>query len=261
LLLSVGLGALVAVLGWRRKALSADGMLAATAVGATTFGSGGLPASASLVAFFVTGSVLSRRRVVPDEVPSAKGHRRDAAQVLANGGVAAAALALSAAGWRAGRAAALGALASAAADTWASEIGVRSGVLPRSIISGEVVPPGTSGGVTPLGCGAAAAGALLVGAIWAILDDRRLAWIGRALSAGLAGSLADSLAGATIQAVYRCDLCDQPAEAPGAHCGRPRRLARGWAWVTNDVVNAVGTSVGALVGTFVTSGEAAPRLR
>lgn len=254
--LSLALGGLVAGLGWRRAALSGNGALAATAVGASTFGFGGFSAGLSLIAFFVTGSALSRRKAVPGELPSAKGHRRDAVQVLANGGIAAVALAASAAGWHAGRAAALGALAAAAADTWASEIGVRSPSPPRSIVTGRVVPPGASGGITLLGWGAAAAGALLVGATWAGASGCRPSWLGLALTAGLTGSLADSLAGATIQAGYRCDTCGQLSEVPGVHCGQPRRLVRGRVWITNDVVNGIGTAAGALVGAAIAARSA-----
>jgi uncharacterized protein (TIGR00297 family) len=244
----LALGGLVAGLGLWRRALSADGALAAALVGASTYGFGGLPASLSLIAFFVTGSALSRRATVPGEVEAAKGHRRDAVQVLANGGIAAAALAAWAAGWKPGRAAALGALAAAAADTWASEIGVRSKTPPRSIVTGQRVAPGASGGVTPLGWAAASGGALLVGAIWTASGRLRPSWLALALLAGLAGSLADSVAGATIQAAYRCDACGAPAESPDVHCGQPRRLVRGRAWITNDVVNVVGTLAGGLVG-------------
>jgi uncharacterized protein (TIGR00297 family) len=256
--LSLALGGLVAGLGWRRHALTADGAVAATTVGAATFGFGGLPASLALIAFFVSGSALSRRRAVPGEIPAAKGHRRDAVQVLANGGVAALALSLSARGsssgcCASGRGAALGALAAAAADTWASEIGVRSPSAPRSIVTGRVVRPGTSGGVTPLGWLAAAAGAVVVGGAWAGAADRRAATVWLALAGGLAGSLADSVAGATLQAGYACVVCGQPAEAPGLHCGQPNRLVRGHAWVTNDVVNLIGTATGALVGAGLTA--------
>lgn len=257
--LSLALGGAVALLGWRRGALSTDGALAATAIGAATFGFGGLPASLGLIAFFVTGSALSRRRAVAGEVVAAKGHRRDAVQVLANGGVAGLALVLGILGWRRGRDAALGALAAAAADTWASEIGVRSPTPPRSIVTGEVVHPGASGGVTPLGWLAAAGGALVVGGIWALAEHRRLSRLALALLSGLAGSLADSLAGATLQASYACGACGLPSEAPGDHCGRPRVLARGRAWITNDVVNAIGTATGALVGAALDGGSGPAR--
>ena len=251
LLLSVGLGALVAGLGWRRSALSADGALAATAVGASTFGFGGWPAGLSLVAFFVTGSALSRRKAVAGELPSAKGHRRDAVQVLANGGFGALGATLAGAGCPRGRGAALGAFAAAAADTWASEIGVRSPSPPRSILTGDVVQPGTSGGVTQLGWAASAGGALLIGLTWTLSSDRRPSTLSAALLAGLAGTFADSVAGATIQAAYRCSVCGTASETSGAHCGQARQLVRGHTWVTNDVVNGIGTAAGAVVGALL----------
>jgi uncharacterized protein (TIGR00297 family) len=253
-LVSVGLAGLVAGAGWRRGALSADGALAATAVGAATFGAGGLDAGLGLIAFFVTGSALSRRKMVAGEVESSKGHRRDAAQVFANGGVAALAALLGARGSSRARGATIGALAAAAADTWASEIGVRSPTPPRSIVTCQVVPPGTSGGTTPLGWAAAAAGALVVGATIAVVgrDARSVgAILARSLAGGLVGTLVDSLAGATLQAAYRCPVCGTPAESPGMHCGEPRLLVRGSSVITNDAVNLLGTVSGALVGAML----------
>jgi uncharacterized protein (TIGR00297 family) len=252
--LSVGLASLVAGAGWQRGALTADGAVAATAVGAATFGAGGLDAGLGLIVFFVTGSALSRRRPVPGEVTASKGHRRDAAQVLANGGVAALAAQLAARGHHRARGAVVGSLAAAAADTWASEIGVRSPMPPRSIVTGEVVLPGTSGGTTPLGWAAAAAGALAVGATMCAVGRQPRAWgstLARSIVGGLIGTLADSLAGATIQAAYMCDVCCVQAESPGLHCGQPRHLIRGQAWVTNDVVNLIGTAAGGLAGTLL----------
>lgn len=257
MLLSLGLGALVAGAGWKKGALSADGALVATLVGAATFGGGGLPAGLGLVTFFISGSALSRRKPVRGEVAAGKGHRRDAAQVLANGGLAALASALSGAGCVQARGAALGALAAAAADTWASEIGVRSPSPPRSIVSGQVVRPGTSGGTTPLGWLAAAAGALIVGAAWAAADRPGVGWrrsLATAIVSGLAGALADSLAGATVQAAYSCSSCGQPAETPSEHCGVPMPLTRGTRWVTNDLVNGIGTATGAAVGAALARG-------
>jgi len=246
----------VASLGWRRGALTLDGAAAAAGIGASTFVFGGLRASLSLIAFFVSGSALSRRKAVAGEVAAVKGHRRDAVQVLANGGVAAAALALGGAGWRRAESAALGALAAAAADTWASEVGVRSSSPPRSVVTGELMLPGASGGVTPLGWGAAAGGALVVGAVWALAsrpserNGRSGRVLGVALVAGLVGSLADSVAGATIQGSYQCAACQAVAESPGLHCGVPVQLVRGYSWITNDVVNGIGTVAGALTGAW-----------
>ena len=244
----------MAGLGWRRGALSADGAVAATAVGASTFGFGGLPASLALIAFFATGSALSRRKMVPGEVAAAKGHRRDAVQVFANGGIAAVALAASAAGWRPGRAAALGALAAAAADTWASEIGVRSPSPPRSIVTGEVVPPGASGGVTPLGWLAAAAGALVVGGAW--VAGRRAPGLAAWRSRWWRGSRDRSrtrVAGATIQAGYALRCVRRAGGGAGRALRATTRLVRGRAWVTNDVVNLIGTATGAVVGAAIGS--------
>src|SRR5690606_39382015 len=66
-----------------------------------------------------------------------------------------------------------------------------------------------------------------------------------ALPICLAGSLADSLAGATIQAGYTCLVCGEPFEAPRQHCGQQTSLTRGCRWVANDVVNLIGTTAGA----------------
>jgi len=245
----------VAVAGWQRSALTGTGAVAAVVVGTLVFGLGGLAAGAALVAFFVSGSWLSRRRRVAGELVAAKGHRRDSVQVLANGGAAACAAILLSTGLARARGAMLGALAAAAADTWASEIGVRSPTPPRLITTGRRVPPGTSGGVTRWGWLASASGATFVAAAY-LLAGRGKDWRATLLSAllgGLLGSLADSLVGATLQASYRCDRCGQRSESRRHACdqGGAMQLARGWAWVTNDAVNFVATTLGAAVGAAV----------
>jgi uncharacterized membrane protein len=108
--------------------------------------------------------------------------------------------------------------------------------------------------VTPLGWGAAAVGAFVVGAVWMLASrgqERPGRALGVALAAGLVGSLADSVAGATAQASYQCDTCHAHAESPGAHCGELVRLVRGYAWITNDVVNGIGTAAGAATGALL----------
>src|SRR5690606_9625416 len=90
----------------------------------------------------------------------------------------------------------IGVMAAVTADTWATEIGALSKSSPRSIITLKIVKPGTSGGVTLLGCGASLAGGILIGLTAYLIDGtlQHSIWIGAV--AGLLGSLIDSLIGA-----------------------------------------------------------------
>jgi uncharacterized protein (TIGR00297 family) len=265
----------IAAAGRWKRALSVDGALAATAVGTVTMGRGGLPASAALVAFFVTSSALSRFKQRVKErrgvLAQAKGGERDAWQVAANGGVAAACLLLPSA--QLGTAGFLGALATAGADTWATELGLLARRPPRLVTSLRPVQPGASGGVTPEGTLAALGGALAVGATWAAgrrlrrvqseeckvqsgarcsylesLPSREALAVATVTLVGVLGSLVDSLLGATVQAEFWCPACVEVTEAPvHPRCGRPTDLTQGWRWVTNDVVNLSATLAGAVM--------------
>jgi uncharacterized membrane protein len=170
---------------------------------------------------------------------------------------------LAVAGWR-GSPAFLGALATAGADTWATELGLLASRPPRLVTTLHPVAPGTSGGVTPEGTLAALAGALTVGAAWGaarVLGGRGGGGRGgvtpsRALlltgATGTAGALADSLLGATVQAAYWCPACGEPVETPvHPRCGREAALVRGRRGVDNDVVNALATGTGAILGVLL----------
>ena len=232
--------------------------MAATAVGAITFARGGVPAAAALLAFFVSGSALSRfkqaekaRRGV---LAQAKGGERDAWQVLANGGVATLCLLLR--GER-GAPGFVGALATAAADTWATELGLLARSQPRLLTTLAPVAAGTSGGITEEGTLASAAGALAVGAAWRLGGGAGGHVVRGSVASGVAGALVDSLLGATVQASYWCATCGEPAEtALHVRCGRAADLVRGVRWLDNDVVNALATLSGALLGAlFIRAGR------
>ena len=242
------LGGCVAALAYWRRALTLDGAMAAAAVGAVVFFRGGVPAAASLLAFFGSSSALSRlghSRKASGPLAQAKGARRDAWQVLANGGIAALCIALG------GRPGFVGALAAAGADTWATELGMLAARRPRLITTLRPVAPGASGGITPEGLMASMGGALVVGSAWSLFGGGG-AGVRVALVAGACGSLVDSVLGATVQALYRCPACGAASEAPHhTACDRPGRLVRGRAWITNDTVNALATLSGAAVASLV----------
>src|SRR6478752_7072937 len=89
LLVSLAAAMLLSAGGWAANALTASGAVAATAVGATILLGAGWPGAAVLGAFFILGSAIGRILYRGHPVGDAKGDRRDAWQVLANGGCAA----------------------------------------------------------------------------------------------------------------------------------------------------------------------------
>jgi uncharacterized protein (TIGR00297 family) len=172
------------------KWLTAAGAAAALAVGAATVWGMGWRGLLLLLAFFVSGSLLTQG-----------GGRRNARQVVANGGVAAVAALVGS--WPAFA----GAVAAAAADTWATEIGAHSRTPPRLITSGAPVPRGANGGITLLGTAGGMLGAAAMAGLAVLLEPRATGpgsahpgQLAVAVAvAGVLGMLIDSLLGATVQ--------------------------------------------------------------
>ena len=216
--------------------LTPDGLAAALGVGAAVWWGLGWRGAALLFAFFISGSVLTR-------VATGRGARRNARQVLANGGIAAVGALFGS--WPA----AAGALAAAAADTWATEVGSFSPVPPRLITTWARVTTGTSGGITALGTAGGIAGACAMAALGHLLPPSGASGAVALLSAaGVAGMLADSGLGATAQGLYECGACAARSERADTICHEPVRLIRGWRWLDNDAVNLAATLVGASIG-------------
>lgn len=250
LVLAALAGGALALAARRARALTPDGAVAAAIVGTTTVVAGWGWVTLLLV-FFVTSTAWSRIGRTRKEARTAgimsKSDQRDALQVLANGGAFAIAAGCSvlwpSAVWYGLGA---GAVSAATADTWATEIGTMSDAAPRSVWTWRSVVAGTSGGVTMMGSAASVAGAVLIGVTVVGVGWPRAAALG-AVAGGLAGSLFDSLLGATVQARRWCARCDVSTERVVHGCGDSTRHAGGIRWLDNDAVNAVSTVAGAVV--------------
>jgi uncharacterized membrane protein len=196
-----------------------------------------------LAAIFLSSALISAGAPAPAELDP-KGNRRDPRQVLANGGVAAGLALLGRTDPALGLWLVTGTLAAAAADTWATALGARSRVLPRLLWSGRRVPAGTNGGITPLGCLGAAAGAVLVAGTGAAAGGLPALLPAGALI-GFAGMLADSWLGGSLQGRFHCPACDRPSEWPVHRCGTATLHRGGFRWLDNDRVNLGATAVAA----------------
>lgn len=251
------LALIVAFMAYRAHSLNRSGALAATFVGTVIFGLGGYQWAILLMIFFVTSSGLSRlfkkRKQGLDEKFS-KGHERDAGQVFGNGGLATFFAALHALypesilpwiGFAAS-------LAAVNADTWATELGVLNPTPPRMITNpAKHVEKGTSGGISLFGTLASLLGAAVIAIPAAFLSPVGTLspehWLLIAFS-GLAGSLFDSLIGATMQAMYYCPTDQKETEKHPLHsCGTQTIHIRGWKWLDNDWVNFACSAFGGLM--------------
>lgn len=257
------LSAAIAALAYWRGSLSGSGAIGALIVGTLTFGLGGWQWGVLLALFFVSSTLLSHYKEEEKKTAAekfSKGHRRDAGQVIANGGLGAGIALVHA--FVPGRLAPsafwfimfLGVMATVTADTWATELGTLSKKPPRLIISGRVVPVGTSGGISPFGTFVSFLGGLVIG-LAAGLMYRESFWVLVSAGAvgGLAGSLIDSLLGATIQRIYYSDTRQKETEKRFEDDGTPNRPIRGWAWMNNDMVNLFSSIIGGMVAVMLST--------
>ncbi len=243
------LGALIVSLAaWRMKALTASGAGAAFVVGGSIFCFGGIEAAVILIAFFVSGSMLSK---LNHQTKQTSG--RDWRQVLSNGLAPVIGVLLTTFLPIIREQATmffLGSLATAAADTWATEIGTRYGKRVFNIFSFRPMQKGLSGGVSLVGLFASVLGAMFIAALPLLPFWEGHKMCGLVLVnifpvvviAGVIGALIDSILGATLQAKYEKDGIYIEENLLGS------TKVSGLGFIDNNAVNLISTLWGGFVG-------------
>ncbi len=245
--IGVALGVFIGVVAFYAKFLKANGAVATFLLASLGYGVGGWKWTFPILVFFILSSLLSKlgnsgKKEI--ESLSEKSGTRDAGQVAANGGVAGILMLAQYVFQNVDLYPIyLGAVSAVTADTWGTEIGTYFKGKTVSIVSMREMVPGTSGGVSLAGFAGSFLGAGVVAASGG-------AWIGIgsamvvAIVAGMIGSVADSLLGATVQAQYRCPVCGKNTERK-AHCAATTQFVSGIRWINNDAVNWICAIVGA----------------
>lgn len=112
-------------------------------------------------------------------------------------------------------------------DTWASEVGKAYGRRTFLITSFRAVPPGTEGAISLEGSLAGVAGSLAIALVGLGFGLITPLGVGLCILAALVGTTAESVIGATLQ--------------------------RRWDWLSNEVVNVLNTTIGAVVAIALAS--------
>lgn len=183
----------LALIGYAMKSVDVSGLIGGWVLGAIILVFGGWQLYLVLLAFFVIGTAMTKvgyRRKAKIGLAQEKGGRRGASHAFSNVGVAAIFALLTASDARFWYAA-VAALATAAADTTASEVGQLIGRRTFLPLTLKPVPVGTEGAISLEGTLAGLIAGLLV-AIVGTRDPRMVALI---TIAAFLGSYVESLAG------------------------------------------------------------------
>lgn len=245
----------VSYLGYVMKSLTLSGALVAAIIGCLIQVGFGLNGLILLGLFFGSSSICSKfqqTRKVEFQEKVAKGEQRDYIQVLANGGIPAfisiLAIIHPSIDWLFSF---IVCIASANADTWASEIGSLSKQKPILITTLKKVDAGTSGAISLLGTIAAGCGALLITFVSFFLwDDLSLSILILLSLLGFLGNFIDTILGATIQVKYVCGNCSLETEKK-IHCQQSTTKIKGLTLFNNDVVNFLSILIAGILAIII----------
>jgi uncharacterized protein (TIGR00297 family) len=233
------------------------GAIAAIPIGFVILYFGSVPWFVALLAFFVTASLFTKYKYKQKQkMGLSEGNEgaRGWKSVIANGAPAAlvAVLYYSSHNNPIFTLSFTGSLSFALSDTVATEVGLLSKSKPRSILTGEKISTGQSGGITVCGETAALIGSLLMGIICVLLFSEGSLLQTRvillaSITAGLVATNIDSILGATIQAKYRCINCGKYLEKRAMHCNLLTVQESGISLIDNNVVNLLAATIGAII--------------
>lgn len=251
--ISIGfiISGVIALFAWILGSLTNFGAITATLSAGSIYAFGGLPMWSLLMIFFLSSTMIGKSKKIfsleKEDQISKKSGSRDGLQVLANSLPALISLML----YYFTKntvflPAAICAIASSMADTWASEIGVLSKKDPISILTGKSLPSGLSGGVSLLGFIASFIGSMVIAGC-ALLFYHNFFIINSFFNMnlliiflfitllGFLGGLVDSFLGATLQVKYK-NINSSFTEQEFSF-GKKNRVVSGIIWIDNDMVN------------------------
>ena len=251
-LLKLGVVISFALLAILLRALDGRGFLASVAVGYSIVLGGGWSWFVIVAIFFMLGVGFTFYKYEFKKklgTAQEKGGARNWPNILANGGAASIfAIAELFYGGPVFVALFLGSVATSAADTVATEVGLLSKQSPRLLTSpGSVVAPGTSGGVTPLGVTGELFASAVIGVMAILLGvlPPTLPALAVVVIGGVVGASVDSMLGAIVQRKGYCVICGKPTEAL-KHCGETTQRTSGIPFIENNIVNLLASLIGAL---------------
>ncbi len=246
------LSLIISGVAWKVKFLTIGGSIGTFLLAFLIFGLGGWQWTFPILSFFIFSSFFSKLREKKNPAVSeyfGKSGSRDFYQVLANGGLGGVLVFINHifpnSVWFYTYS---GIIASSCADTWATEIGTMAKHKTYNILKFRMVEQGSSGGVSLTGLGGSLAGALFISLISVLyVDNNKIDFILLITFAGFTAALIDSLLGASVQAQYRCPVCNRIVDNR-RHCNTDAVKYRGIIMINNDFVNlAAGLSGGLIV--------------
>jgi uncharacterized protein (TIGR00297 family) len=257
LLIALALNLVIALVAYKRKSLDLSGVITALIVGILIYMFAGATIWLILMLFFISSSFIthlknSHKAKLSSEYIKSK---RNYKQVLASGLMPTIfSIIYYFTRFDVILLAAVSTIAISCADTWASELGILNKGKTVLITTFKPVKKGESGGVSLYGTTMSAVGSLLIAATFIIskllcsnISTTSAIFILVSVTMiGLAGSIIDSLLGASLQAKHLDSRTNLVTESRKSN-GKINQKISGLGFMTNEMVNFTSSIIGGVV--------------